>query len=286
MVSVEFYDTINGAALQLSLGKHMKKPLIGLNCSLNGIHNDPPAGEVVAPLAYAESIQRAGGRPVILPPLHPWRDHEALMKELDGICFIGGADYDPHHYKGRVQRAEELMDPRRDRFDWALGKWALQQKRLPILGICGGHQLLCIAAGGALVQDIAKDWMPLGISNSLPHASGQRAGAEKRGYRHSVRVHPESLLAKCMGVKRKGDGTVVTNSHHHQAVQPGREGQGFCASAWADDGVIEALEPAEGSSCAKAKRFILGVQWHPERMPDAADQRSIFKAFVNAAGRA
>ena len=102
-----------------------------------------------------------------------------------------------------------------------------------------------------------------------------------QGYRHLVKAEPGSLAARAT---RALDGRLVTNSFHHQAVQPGREGDGLRATAWAEDGVIEAVEPAAGSTLAREGRFVLGVQWHPERMyRDHAEHLALFQSLVAAA---
>jgi putative glutamine amidotransferase len=199
-----------------------------------------------------------------------------VFERLNGFCFIGGNDYSPAHWNGRAQRAEELMHPRRDRFDLELARRLLFQTSLPVLGICGGQQLLAVACGGALVQDLRTEWKP----PVLPHAVRDRREEQVQTYRHVLRVEPDSLAARAT---RAVEGRLVTNSFHHQAVQPGREGDGLRATAWAEDGVIEAVEPALGSPLARANRFVLGVQWHPERMPDDASQRALFEALVQAA---
>jgi len=253
------------------------RPLIGLNMNVEGALR-PPSGRADVPLPYVDALARAGGVPVAVPPYEDPELLGAVLERLNGFCFIGGDDYSPAHWGGRAQRAEELMHPRRDRFDVALARRVLFQTSLPVLGICGGQQLVAVACGGALVQNLRTEWKP----PVLPHAGRERRGEQVQGYRHLVKAEPGSLAARAT---RALDGRLVTNSFHHQAVQPGREGDGLRATAWAEDGVIEAIEPAAGSTLAREGRFVLGVQWHPERMPEDAAQRALFEALVQAATR-
>jgi len=257
-----------------------RKPVVLLNMSLAEV----PASarvDVLAPVSYADSVSAAGGLPIFLPPS---RDLAALRQALalcQAVLFIGGDDYWPEHYGGNPQPATELLLERRDRFDWRFARLVLQRTRLPVLAICGGQQLLCIACGGALVQDIRKEWKPADSAAPLPHSKSERSGDAAFSFRHLVRVAPDSLLRRaCMS---SGGDTLPTNSFHHQAVRPDRLGRGLRASAWASDGVVEALEPALDSRWARTGRFVLGVQWHPERMADAAPQRRLFRSFVAAA---
>jgi putative glutamine amidotransferase len=254
------------------------RPLIGLNMSIP-TGAAPPSWRADVPLAYVDAVARAGGLPLLLPPLDDERLTAQVLGRLDGLCFIGGDDYLPRHFGGHAQPAKELMHPRRDRFDLALARRVLFRTSLPVLGVCGGQQLLAIACGGALVQDLRTEWKE---SPALPHAGRDRSPKELRAYRHAVRVTPGSLLARATRATR---GRLRTNSFHHQAVKPGGEGRGLRATGWTEDGVVEAIEPAPGAALGRGGRFILGVQWHPERMTDDRNQRALFEALVRAAGR-
>jgi putative glutamine amidotransferase len=172
------------------------------------------------------------------------------------------------------------MPKRRDRFDMEMAKWVLHKTALPILGICGGHQLISIAQGGALIQDIRTEWdIPAGSSN-IPHSRKER-GVEDLNFRHPVRLEEGRLAARA--VNMPAGGLLMTNSSHHQAVHPQRIGRDLYASAWSQDGVLEAIEPTDGSPWAISGRFILGVQWHPEQMQDEEPQQNIFRALVETA---
>lgn len=258
-----------------------RRPRIGLNMALTGV-SKAPTGKLLIGTAYIDAIAGAGGLPVPLAPQADVGLLAELLDGLDGICFIGGPDYLPAHYGGRVQRAEELMDERRDRFDCALARQVLEETSLPILGVCGGQQLLSISLGGALVQDLRTEWKPHASQAPLPHAGGAPAEKGSYRYRHAARLEADSLLERVVAA---APGTFLVNSEHHQAVRPDAIGAGLRASAWAPDGVVEALEPAPDSAFAKAGRFLLGVQWHPERMQEEEAQRRIFRALIEAAQR-
>jgi len=279
----------------------------------------PPSGDVpgeaLAPLAYIDAIEGAGGIPLCIPPYEDHGKIRRILPFLKGFLFIGGADYHPEHYGGHPQPEEELVHPRRDHFDVALAKFILEETDLPVLGICGGCQLLSIARGGALIQDIGTEWSaPAGVL-TLPHSrqdrenqrpiaeAGKRRGrrqSEKAGgmagkgpatvrvegkedfsFLHPVRFTPHSLVARATGTATGA--MLATNSFHHQAIHPDRIGKYLIASAWSADGIIEAIEPASDSPWAASNRFVLGLQWHPERMQDEAPHRQPFWALVKAA---
>jgi putative glutamine amidotransferase len=235
---------------------------------------------LLVPVSYVDSVAGAGGVPLCFPPCEDFTTIPALLPLIDGMVLIGGDDYWPDHFGGHPQPEDELMPKRRDRFDIELTKWALHKTVLPILGICGGHQLITIVQGGALIQDIRTEWdVPAGSSH-IPHSKKER-GDEDPNFRHLVRLEKDSLAARA--VNMPAGGVLMTNSSHHQAVHPQRIGADLRASAWSQDGVIEAIEPAEGSPWALSRRFILGVQWHPEQMQDEEPHRNIFHALIEAA---
>lgn len=224
------------------------RPRILVNCSLS---DDEAATRIL--IAYCDGVHRAGGLPLVAPAFTDADSVAEALAQAQGVLLIGGPDYHPDAYGEEPHPRAALMDRRRHEADLLLARVALA-RRLPVLGICGGHQLLAIARGGALVQDLPSQW-----PNALDHRQGQ----------HAVRVAQGSRLAALVGP------AITVNTFHHQAVRPERTG-GLVPVAWADDGVIEALEDP-------AHPFCLGVQWHPERMPEAPSSQAIFAAFVDAA---
>lgn len=257
-----------------------RRPIIGLNMSMDMVDKYEKFGLLV-PLGYVDSIAGAGGIPLCLPPCSDTTIAKEMLPLLDGIVFIGGDDYRPEHYGGRPQPEDELMPERRDGFDLDLAKMVLQDTVLPVLGICGGHQLISIVQGGSLVQDIKTEWDFPADCTLLPHARKERNDEKERAFRHPVRLEVDSLIARVVQIPPGA--LLMTNSTHHQSVHPLRIGRYLRASAWSPDGVIEAIETSADSSWALSGRFVLGVQWHPEQMQDEDPHRNIFRALVEAA---
>lgn len=230
----------------------MPRPRIGLNCDL--------ADERARlNLSYLHAVALAGGAPLLLAPTES-ASLDELLAVLDGVVLTGGRDYDPKTYGQEPHPATRLIDPRRERFDRDLAGRLLRSD-LPTLGICGGMQLLNIAAGGDLHQHI-----PDALPNALTHT---RRSA--RDSYHKVAIEPHSLLRRLLGREE-----LEVNSSHHQAVR--RVGEGFRVVARSPDGVAEAIE-------WPGRSFLLGVQWHPERMAERAEHLALFKGLVEAAPR-
>ena len=251
------------------------RPLIGLNTSLSDM-NDPLKAKALCHLKYIDAIAGAGGVPIVIPPYIERSMLEDVLPKLDGFCLIGGPDYDPIRYGGHPQQPDEIMDARRNVFDLWLAAYLLENSSKPVLGICGGHQLINISLGGALIQDLRTEWKSADKQAcTLQHSDDERTGGTQAGnvYRHEVRVAPGSRMAAIVG-----GNTVLTNSYHHQAIDPARIGAGLKVTAWAPDGVIEAVEAGNNA------RFLLGIQWHPERQADEREHRAIFESLVAAAG--
>ena len=209
---------------------------------------------------YASSIIAAGGLPVALPHA-PGELVGAYLDQLDGLVVTGGAfDVDPALYGASERHPTVGLKAARTAFEWAITEQALARD-LPVLGICGGQQLLNVVLGGTLIQHI-----PDRIENALAHE--QPNPRDEPG--HSVRVVPDTLLYRLVGTT-----SLAVNSAHHQAAD--RVGEGVVVSATAEDGVIEAIEHV-------GYRFCLGVQWHPEFFITDGD-RLIIEALVEAARR-
>ncbi len=227
-------------------------PLIGLN----GDFHRTEWGEVAGVFsAYVEAIIQAEGTPLILPPLPEGAAFAALLERLDGLVLTGGLDLPPEWYGQETHPNTRPADPRRLKSDRALVETALTFP-IPILAICMGCQLLNVALGGDLIQDI-----PTQMEGALPHAPKERF--------HPVRIEPSSRLAGIVGRME-----LEVNSSHHQAVK--RPGKGLRPVAWAPDGVIEAVE-------GSGERFLLGIQWHPERLRERPEHMALFRALVQAA---
>ena len=233
----------------------MKKPIIGIGSDVQS-----PQGKrerAFAFLTYVEAIRRAGAVPVLIPP-QPENAAE-LADELDGILLAGGDDCDPAAYgEPRHDTVDPIMDPRRQSNDLSLAKIA-RQRGIPALGICLGVQVMNVAAGGSLVQDIDSE-----METEIRHASEPEDRA-----RHDVLVEKGTRLAQILG-----EVELNVNSSHHQAIK--KLGQGLRVTALAPDGVIEGLEDPQHP-------FYVGVQWHPEDMASERSASSIFSAFVEAA---
>lgn len=229
------------------------KPLIGINIDIE--EGPKPRGWIFS--EYYESLQKAGAAVVLLPPM-PEQDLDILIRRLDGLCLIGGPDYSPSLYGEETHPSVKLMDSRREEFDRILVRKVLNETDLPLLGICAGCQLLNISLGGTLVQDIHESHPDSAVIHTRP--KGWNLGVP----RHSVRVEPDSQLFRIYGKESFS----VPTSHHQSVKKPGR---GLKVTAWADDGVIEAVEMPE-------RGFTVGVQWHPER--DFEGNRSLFAEFV------
>jgi len=207
---------------------------------------------------YADAVAEAGGLPLILP--HRPELAGAYLDRLNGLVVTGGAfDVDPALFGAEARHESVTLKSGRTDFEMAILKGALD-RNMPVLGICGGQQLLAVALGGTLIQHI-----PDAIPNALAHE--QPNPRTEPG--HVVTIRPDTLLGRITGQT-----SAAVNSAHHQAVE--RVPPNVIVNAWTEDGVIEGIEEP-------VRRFCLGVQWHPEYAIDPADT-AILRAFVTACG--
>jgi putative glutamine amidotransferase len=205
---------------------------------------------------YCAAVARAGGLPILLP--HEPERAEAYLDRIDGLVVTGGAfDVDPAIFGATQRHATVTTKQRRTAFELAVTRGALARD-LPVLGICGGQQLLHVVLGGTLIQHIP-DEVPGALAHEQPNPRDQ-AG-------HEVEIRTGTLLHRVVGATH-----LAVNSAHHQAAKD--EPAGVVINARAPDGVIEGME-------APRYRFCLGVQWHPEFSISPGDDR-IFDAFIAA----
>ncbi len=214
--------------------------------------------------SYVSGLQRTGAVAILLPVDR--RAPQQLLELIDGLLLIGGADIDPRSYGEPADPAIESTYPERDQFELALLRGAIERD-LPVLAICRGMQMLNIALGGSLNQDLSAS------DGSQPH---RRIVGSFEGNEQTIELEPGSLAARAAG-----ETVHVGRCHHHQAVST--VGAGLRVSGRTADGVIEAIESADG-------RWVLGVQWHPEAdestqlfsaLRDAAYQHAIAKAAAD-----
>jgi putative glutamine amidotransferase len=229
--------------------------LIGLCAALEqarfGVWDDQAS---VLSHSYMEAVQRAGGVAIMLPA-DPNADPDQLLDVIDGLILAGGRDIDPAMYGAEPDETTDEPHTLRDSFEIALAKRAMERD-IPLLGVCRGMQLMNIARGGTLVQDLPA------------HLGHRRTIGTFDGNDHPVRLAPGSLAARAAGEEHHG-----TLSHHHQGIE--EIGDGLAVSGWSDDDELpEALEDPE-------LRFALGVQWHPEADPESP----VIAALVEAARR-
>ena len=237
------------------------QPIIGIPC-FSMIRPDTGRPIYASNQTYVEAVLRAGGAPILIPPLANKPALGVIQDQLDGLLLAGGADLDPSLYGERPLPECQSPDPERDAMELAIARWALDQG-LPVFGVCRGMQLLNVACGGTLYQHV-----PAECPDALDH---EQPGQARSHIAHDISVQPDSLLAGILGDLHPG-----VNSFHHQAVH--QVGRGLRVTASAEDGIIEAMEMPEAAA------FVLAVQYHPEEL-EAVDIGShrLFLAFVQAA---
>jgi putative glutamine amidotransferase len=208
---------------------------------------------------YYEAITMAGGVPILLPNAENVADVEPLFELLDGLMITGGGDMHPSYFGQEPHPKLGETTAARDNLELAVFRY-LYKRGKPILGICRGHQVINVALGGTLHQDLS----------CLHHATLQHTDSDQSGMVfHDVTLTPNSLLSRIAGAT-----SIETNSSHHQVVD--KLGQELTAVGFAPDGILEAYEHPEYS-------FLVGVQWHPERITDREHSSMLFKYFVEKA---
>lgn len=206
---------------------------------------------------YVQAVRESGGIPVVLP--NTGGNEERIpeyLELLDGLLMPGGADIPPSEYGEEPHESVEVLDTDRYEFEKVLIREWIEKTDKPLLGICLGSQWINVATGGTLVQDIPTE-----------------VKANHRDTNHPIALEPDSRLAGILGATE-----LEVNSFHHQSAD--RIGEGLRAVAKAPDGVIEATETTDPD------RFLIGVQWHPEKMmPENEVQAKLLKAFVEASAK-
>lgn len=237
-----------------------RRPVIGVT-----LDSEPAGGYAKLPwyalrANYCDVVAAAGGLPIALPHEPELAEHYLAL--IDGLIVTGGAfDVDPALYGAGERHATVTLKERRTSFEWAVTRGAVERDK-PLLGICGGQQLLNVVLGGTLIQHIP-DAVPDALAHEQPNPRTEPG--------HEVAVVPGSLLHRITGAD-----SLAVNSAHHQAAE--RVGAGVVVSATAADGVIEAIEDPR-------RRFCLGVQWHPEYGISPGDTALIAAFVLEAACR-
>ena len=233
-----------------------RKPLIGLNSEYRCAKKDSPALCFIM-AGYFDSIWKAGGIPVILPPLPEEKDVAQMLDQLNGVVLVGGADLDPRRDGFMLHPSVRTMETRRENFDRVLMR-LVSARRMPVFGIGVGMQLLNLAQGGNLFLHIPED-----LPEAVPHKELQDPA-----HRHALEVVPGSLMERVYG-----DGEIRVNSMHHMAVDLVAEG--FVVTARCPDGVVEAIESE------MEDWFAIGTQFHPEAESASAIDIRIFEEFID-----
>jgi putative glutamine amidotransferase len=236
----------------------VNRPVIGICTALTqarwGVWDQQAA---LLSFSYIQAIQNAGGMAVMIPPDGELEsDPDEILDMLDGLILAGGSDIDPASYGAEPHPETQVPVPERDTFEIAIARRAWERD-LPVLGICRGMQLINVALGGTLVQH---------LPDEFGHEDHRRIPGSFDGSDHDVRLQAGSLAERAAGEE-----VHVTKSHHHQGVERLGEGLEVSGHATLDD-LREAIE-------APDRRFVLGVQWHPE----ADDSSTVLGAFVKEA---
>lgn len=248
----------------------LERPVIGIPTqtlqSLGGVPAQIPLSWAMSQ-RYVLALTNAGAIPWLIPLV----DDETLRgiyEKLDGVFLPGGADIDPAAYGETPHPLCDTTDRERDRVELALATWAIADGK-PVLGVCRGMQLINVAAGGSLFQDIADQ-----KREAIKHDYFSRGG---QTFRRDYLAHDVDITAGTRLAKVFGEGAIRVNSMHHQAVRD--IGRGLRPTAVASDGLVEGLESDNGN-------YVVAVQWHPESLTESQESaRRLFEDFVEEAAK-
>ncbi|MBN1688048.1 MAG: gamma-glutamyl-gamma-aminobutyrate hydrolase family protein [Candidatus Omnitrophica bacterium] len=230
-----------------------REPFIGITCDIQHYKRmKPPYYELVCDYRYPQAVKQAGGYPILLPMAFGEKIIHRYLDQMDGIIIVGGDDVDPKLYGEKKKRGTGTVPKPRIKFECKLYEEA-KRRKLPVMGICYGMQLINVLEGGSLFQDIRRD-----ARSRLNHRN-------KKNPHIPVTIDPTSRLGKIIGKRR-----IIAHCEHHQAVST--VAPSFKPVAFASDNIIEAIE-------SRSKK-ILAIQWHPERLFRAPSTRRLFRAFV------
>lgn len=231
------------------------KPIIGVTADFRPASKQGPAFSYVA-AGYYDAIARAGGIPIVVPPLDEQADVDRLLDMVNGMVLVGGADLDPRRDGFMLHPTVRTMAARRESFDRMLVD-RIAQRRLPVFGIGVGMQLLNVSQGGNLFLHIPED-----VPDALPHKDPLDPA-----HRHGLELLPGSLIERVYG-----DGELRVNSMHHMAID--KLADGFEVTARCPDGIVEAIEST------RPDWFAIGTQFHPEADTASALDLRIFEEFL------
>ncbi len=241
------------------------QPIIGINMSYGAYEGHKP-GDVPrfrdaykVYISYADAVRESGGIALLLPPFKDLSSLDSYLGMVQGFVFTGGDDYPSSLYNEEKHPKTKIIHRRRVDADIYIARKILSSRK-PVLGICGGIQLITIVSGGKLIQNIENLSMHNKKSRIVDNA-------------HKITIKKGSLLYSIFGTAE-----IEVNSAHHQAVDVEHPGDHLRVTATAPDGIIEALELDD-----QEERYFLAVQWHPERIKDKQHRKLLFNSFVDAA---
>ncbi|HWR42723.1 gamma-glutamyl-gamma-aminobutyrate hydrolase family protein [Sporomusa sp.] len=241
----------------------MRKPVIGITCNTVLAEGTMLPGMVraFASTDYIHAVAKAGGVPLLLPPVADPAIARSQVIAIDGLIMSGGPDVDPLLYGEEPLEKLGVVNLCRDEYELLVVKAAAELKK-PMLGICRGIQIINVAYGGTLYQDVSQI-----TGCSIKHF---QTTAQREALWHTVSIEPQSVLATILGQQ-----AIRVNSYHHQAIK--NLAPGFIVTAGSKDGVIEAIE-------LQNEHFVLGVQWHPEMLAEKSPSMlALFEKLVKAA---